>query len=228
MFGKKQKVLLVGSLALALGAALVFADQSPTPPSADGGKAPPCPLNGGMGPGGPQGGPGGGAPGMGPGMGGPQGHGMGGPGIMMFLDPATQLEIGLSMDQQAKLKAYMDKSHKANEKTRDVSRKLEEDLQNAILQKDKTKTDKAKAALLDFGSKQLESRVQEMAFMVGLLSPEQLKKLQEITAQRKADREKAEAEHAKADKEKGKDAGQGKGKMPPPPQGMPMGGPGSH
>jgi len=101
----------------------------------------------------------------------------GGPG---FLNPKLQLELGLSIDQQAKLKAFLEKIQPTKEK-REECKKLQNDLRDALLQNSKDKIEKAKAALLDLARQRVEQETQTITFFISLLDETQRKKFVEIT-----------------------------------------------
>ena len=147
------------------------------------------------------------------GPGGPGGEGMHGghEGLMgmgplgAVMNPHVMLELGMSMDQQAKLKAFHDSKKDDGKKLKDDLEKSEAQLKAALLATpvDKTKLDQAKAGLVEAGKKMLDARIEGMTYFMGLLTPEQHKKLEEIITKMEAEKAKRDQDHAKH--EQGKD-----------------------
>ena len=115
-----------------------------------------------------------------------KGPGMGHPG---FLNPKMMLEIGLSMDQQAKLKAFHEQNGPTMESLMQDRQKLDKELFDALSQTPvaKDRLEKAKLALLAISAKEIDHRIQASTLFLSLLTAEQKKKFMEIQAAQEKD-----------------------------------------
>jgi len=122
-------------------------------------------------------------------------------------NPRILLELGLSIDQQAKLKAYHEQNKAAMQTSMKELMQLQKDLVDALAASpiDNAKVDKARTGLIALETKKLDTHIAMGKFFAGLLTPEQHKKLLEIIAKHSEEMQKHEKdmeEHMKKHEEK--------------------------
>ena len=127
-----------------------------------------------------------------------QHHGMG----MELMNPKVMLELGMSLDQQAKLKAYHEQNKGNMEASMKESKQLRKDLIDGLAATpiDNAKVDKARTGLIAQETKKLDMQIAMGKFFASLLTPEQHKKMIEIIAkheEQQQKREKMMEEHMK-------------------------------
>jgi len=111
---------------------------------------------------------------------GPGWRGGDGPGWGRWMSPHMQQELGMSAEQQAKWKDYIDARRASREQQFQDMEKLREDLDDAILSGDKARTEALSREIVAAHAKMHSARVEDMAYLVSLLSADQVKKLREI------------------------------------------------
>jgi len=106
-----------------------------------------------------------------------------------LMNPRIMLELGLSMDQQAKLKAFHEQNGPVMKGLMQDRQKLEMDLTELLTQipVSKDRLEKTKLALLANAAKEVDMRIQMTTTFIGLLTQEQKAKFLEIQATREDD-----------------------------------------